>query len=559
MDWSVDAEHILGLAPAAMPASWREARKLIHPEDLPQAEQQVEAALATRTPLRLELRMVAGEGVTRVLSVDSEIELDASGGPIGMTCTVLDVTDRLHAEQRIHALRYYDRVTELPNVLFLREHLEHLLPLASRRRYRVGVLAVGFAGIARLLAPLGRAGMDGLMRALGQRLATSVRDADMVTAALAAGAGDETTSAHVARADNDTFCVVLSAIEEPAAAGAAAARLAAALREPLTIGGMELSIEARIGVAVYPDDATEVDRLLDHADNALAQAIERSDEPVAFFSSAFHAASRRRLSLESALRKTVERGELELHFQPKLWLTSRQPSGCEALLRWRHPDDGLVSPDQFVPLAEELGLIVPIGEWAVAAAVAELAAWRQLGLSDLGVAINVSPRQLQDDCFAAAVDTALRRYGVPGAAVEIEIVESLLVADRERAHAFIGAMHELGVRVALDDFGTGYSSLSYLRQFPIDVLKLDRSFLLGIPDEAAANAVVSGIIALARALDLEVVAEGVEVQPQLDFLAAQRCDQAQGYLIARPQPAAAVRPWLEAALGNPRRRVLGAS
>jgi EAL domain-containing protein (putative c-di-GMP-specific phosphodiesterase class I)/GGDEF domain-containing protein len=531
-----------------MPASWRKARRLIHRDDRRAVEQQIREALTTRKGLSVQLRLLVDSGAPRNVTVDSEIECDAAGETLGMTCTVQDVTERLRAEQRIHALRYYDRATQLPNLVFLREHLEHLLPLARRRGYRIGVLAVGFTELARLLAPLGRLGMDALMRQIGEVLVGAVRDADTVALIPGPGFGDDAAPVQVTRADNDTFCVVLSAIDRPEVAGAVAGRLLSALRRPLSIDGAELTVDARIGVAVFPEDGPAVDLLLDHADNALAQAIEHDDETVAFFSSTFHDASRQRIALESALRRAVEHGELELHYQPKLTLAGGRPTGCEALLRWRHARHGLIRPQDFIPLAEESGLIVPIGRWVVDAALAELAVWRRHGLDDLGVAINVSPRQLQDPGFIDALAGALRTHGVPGAAVEIEIVESMMVSDKRRAHAFIGAVHELGARVALDDFGTGYSSLSYLRQFAIDVLKLDRSFLVGVPEDAAANAIAGGIIALARALRLEVVAEGVELQSQFEFLRTLHCDQVQGYLITRPQAAPAIRDWLTEAL-----------
>jgi diguanylate cyclase (GGDEF)-like protein/PAS domain S-box-containing protein len=444
-----------------------------------------------------------------------------------------DVTDRVEAEEALRHLAYHDPLTGLANRAQLEDHLAQALERAERQGAAVALLYVDLDHFKLVNDSFGHAIGDEVLQAVGRRMERALRGSDVL-----------------ARHGGDEFLVLLGDLEgEPrAAAQAIALRLVAALREPFAISGLEFQIDATVGISLFPDDAESADALLRHADAAMYAGKGRG--PVALYA---HDSgdSRGRLSMTRRLRHALAQGEFELHYQPVVALADGAPVGVEALLRWRDPERGLVAPLEFLPVAEETGLIEPIGEWVVGALCRQARAWLDDGIEP-ELSFNVSLRQLRPERFAATVDSALRGYRLEPGRFTAEITESALMREPARVERALGELNELGIRLAIDDFGAGYSSLGRLQEMPFDVLKIDRSFLRQLPDSATAAAVVGTIVQLAAALGMETVAEGVETEEQRALLLARGCRLSQGYLFGRPMPASeltalfAARPLAEA-------------
>jgi diguanylate cyclase (GGDEF)-like protein len=368
---------------------------------------------------------------------------------------------------------------------------------------------------------LGHDAGDDLLKQIATRLTACLRAGDTVS-----------------RLAGDEFAVVLPSVENAIDTRHLAQRLLDCFVEPFRLKEQRIYITASIGVTLYPGDATTVEGLLKNADTAMYRAKDAGRNNYQFYSTDMHTHAVERLKLENALRGATERGELVLHYQPLVDLKSGQIEGMEALLRWNHPELGLVPPLEFIPLAEETGLIIPIGEWVLRSACAQTRAWQAAGLPPLRLSVNLSARQFQKD-LVGMVASVLEETGLEPKYLELELTESVVMKNPEAAVATLDALDRMGVRLSIDDFGTGYSSLSYLKRFPIDTLKVDRSFVRDIPGDADDMLITTGIIGLAHSLGIQVVAEGVETSAQLSFLRAQNCDAMQGYYFSKPLPAPA--------------------
>jgi EAL domain-containing protein (putative c-di-GMP-specific phosphodiesterase class I) len=310
------------------------------------------------------------------------------------------------------------------------------------------------------------------------------------------------------------------------------------IAEPLTVHGLAFLVTGSIGIGCWPGDGDDAATLLKHADAAMYLAKDRGKNNIQFYTAELADMAARQFELESALRLGLARNELVLHFQPKVDVTDGAILGLEALVRWRHPTRGLVPPGEFIPLAEERGLIVPLGRWVLQAACRQIRDWRHAGLHCPPVAVNLSARQFTDDDLVVHIEATMARYGVTAAELEVELTESVLMADPQRANEVLGRLHRMGMRISIDDFGTGYSSLSYLKRFPAETVKIDRSFINGLPADSEDVAITQAVIAMAHSLGMAVVAEGVETREQLALLRQLGCDGAQGYLLGCPVPAA---------------------
>jgi len=444
-----------------------------------------------------------------------------------------DISERKTAEERIRHLAHHDPLTGLSNRFHLQGRLEQALATARRDGRRLAVIFLDLDRFKIINDTLGHQVGDHLLIAVAHRLRACVRDSDIV-----------------ARLGGDEFVVVLTDVDG-ATARQVADKILRSLANAHSVGAHRLHATPSLGIAMFPADGENVETLMKNADTAMYHAKTTGRNNAQFFTAAMNEAASARLALETSLRRAVERAEFELHYQPQVELASGRVVGVEALVRWRHPERGLVSPLTFIPLAEETGLIAPLGEWVLDQALRQLAAWRAAGSDGLRMAVNLSAHQLRDPSFAAGVAAALARHRVPAEWLELEITESVAMADPRATIELLEELRRMGVDLAIDDFGTGYSSLSYLKLLPIQRLKLDRSFVMDIERDPNDAAICSATIALAHSLGLGVVAEGVETEAQRDYLARLDCDILQGYLFSRPLPAAEA----EAFLRHARRQV----
>ncbi len=438
---------------------------------------------------------------------------------------------RRQAEDRIRQLAFFDEITGLPNRAFFKERLTQAMELARRHDRKLALLFLDLDNFKRINDTLGHSSGDILLNEVAKRLIMNLRASD----AIAQGA-PVADPENVARLGGDEFTVLLAEIRSATDAGTVASRLLSALGTPVQLGGHEVTVTGSIGLAVFPDDGQDAETLLKNADMAMYFAKREGRNGYQFFTQAMNAAALKRLTTENLLRRALERGELSLHYQPQMDVGQGTISGMEALLRWNSAELGPVPPLDFIPLAEETGLIIPIGEWVLRTACAQTKAWRDAGKALPRVAVNVSVRQFAQDGFPALVEQILGETGLPPEVLELEITESVLMKNGEGALTTLQELKKLGVQLAIDDFGTGYSSLSYLKQFPIDRLKIDRTFVCAVNTDPQDRAIATAVIAMADSMNLSVTAEGVETASQLEFLRDRQCDEVQGYYLSRPLP-----------------------
>ncbi|MFZ5877265.1 MAG: putative bifunctional diguanylate cyclase/phosphodiesterase [Nitrospirota bacterium] len=452
---------------------------------------------------------------------------DASGRITHFVSAGRDISERLEIQEQLHFLANHDALTGLPNRTLFFDRLEQAI---SRARWTQRVVATMFVDLDQFKNvndTLGHHVGDELLRVIAGRLTATVRNGDTV-----------------ARFGGDEFVVLLDNVANASDVALVAQKFLDALVPPVELGATLLQVGASIGVSTFPADGQDPNSLLKYADIAMYRAKESGRNAYQFYSREMSARALERIMIESQLRQALTRGEFALHYQPQIDVLRNHIVGVEALLRWHQPDRGLVSPAQFVPVLEETGLIVPVGEWVLAKACEQLAQWRAAGLPYLRMAVNLSSRQFEQAKLAAVVAEALSRVALPPDALEVEMTESLLMRPTEVTQRTITALDELGVRFGLDDFGTGFSSLSYLQRYPFDTLKLDRSFVRDLPNDAHDAALTRAILAMGQSLKLDVVAEGVETDAQREFLLTHGCVTMQGFLFARPMPAEDFSAWI---------------
>jgi diguanylate cyclase (GGDEF)-like protein/PAS domain S-box-containing protein len=531
--WSREMYALCGLEPHAVEATPDLLWCHVHPDDRLALEAAMEVARESWRPFALDARLIRGDGSERWVQHRGTFSYgdEAATRVIG---TVLDITPRKRAEEHLAHQTNYDLLTDLPNRKLLADRLRQALLQAQHSGKMMAVLYVDLDRFKAIKDTLGHDVGDEFLRAVVPRLVEAVRDTDTV-----------------ARLGGDEFVIVLSEIDTPEEAARAAERVVEALAKPYAIGGRELYSTASIGISVFPGDGDVPEDLIRNADAALYRAKVSGRGAFHFYTAATHARALDRLELEHQLRRALERDEFTLHYQPIVDRSERAVA-VEALLRWEHPDLGTIGPDRFIPLCEEVGLIVPIGRWVMQRASAQMRAWRSSGLRPLRLALNVSARQVSDPHMLANVREALALLQGAPDLLELEITESILLADPGNARQTIAELKSLGVRISLDDFGTGYSALAYLKHFPVDTLKIDRAFVRDLPHDRGDAAIVAAVVALGHAMDITVVAEGVETPEQAELVRRLGCDALQGFHFSRPLPAqrleAVLRAWDGSAL-----------
>jgi diguanylate cyclase (GGDEF)-like protein/PAS domain S-box-containing protein len=488
-----------------------------------------------REPTPNPAKQAVGQNRTVHLSSDCvfvrhdgfEIPIEGSIAPIhnreglatGAVIVIRDVSaSRAMALQMTH-LAEHDPLTGLPNRLLLNDRVNHAIALAPRHKKQVALLFLDLDGFKHINDSLGHSIGDKLLQSIGERLVKCVRTADTVS-----------------RQGGDEFVVLLSEVEHPEDAAITARRIIQAVAEPQSIDQHDLHVTTSIGLSLYPDDGHDAETLVKNADTAMYQAKENGRQSYQFFKTAMNVKAVERQSIEESLRRALDRQEFTLQYQPKINLRTGRITGAEALIRWTHPTRGSVSPGQFIPVAEDSGLIVPIGNWVLREACRQTREWADAGLPALTIAVNVSALEFRQEAFLEGIFATLRDTGLDAKSLELELTESVLMKRAETAASVLKELRARGVRVAVDDFGTGYSSLSYLRKFPIDALKIDQSFVRQITMAPQDTTIVSAIISMGRSLNLRVIAEGVETLGELEFLQAHHCDEAQGYYFSRPVP-----------------------
>ena len=532
-----DAHRVLSVNPATGQITGYEPCELIgHTvfglinQALPETPESLHEQIAQRGSWsgELEVNRKTGENIpvsVRATRVDDR----HASAPTNHIWILADITERHQAEARMRHIAQHDALTGLPNRLALLMRLAQLLPDARRHQWIMAVMFIDLDRFKIINDTLGHQVGDEMLREVACRLSAVVRETD-----------------YVARLGGDEFVVILPAITMPADAAIIANKIIATLSLPIQVEGHELHTSPSIGISIFPDDGTDGDSILKNADTAMYHAKAAGRNNFQFFAAEMNRIASERLNIERKLRHAIARNELTLFFQPQFAAGSSEPTGVEALLRWLHPSDGMIAPDRFIPVAEETGIIVEIGEWVLLNACRQMMHWISAGLPPLRVAVNVSARQLRRRDFRETVAGVLAESGLPPELLELEITESAVMENPQEAIVILQSLGRMGVTLAIDDFGTGYSSLAYLKLFPIDRLKIDRSFVADIEYDLNDRAIAFGTIALAHSLGLEVIAEGVETDDQLDLLRSNDCDEVQGYLFSKPLNSAAAFAFLHA-------------
>jgi diguanylate cyclase (GGDEF)-like protein len=519
--WSEELFRIFGLNPEeyqTIEMDW--VFSLVNPVDLPAFKKVMFAAAKNGQAFNVVYRIISSTDGEIVVNSQGEVECDEAGRARLVSGTTLDITARIRAESEIQQLINYDTLTGLPNRSLLHDRLKLAISQASRGRELVGVLFLDLDRFKSINETLGHRIGDRLLKTVAKRLSACVRESDTL-----------------ARLGGDEFVAILVGVNTAEGITTVAKKILMLISEPIYIDDQEIYTSASIGIAVYPMDGEDSHTLLKHADLAMYQAKELDRNNFQFFSREMNIKVLERMMLENSMRKALEREEFFLVYQPQVDARTGIITGMEALIRWQHPDLGLLAPDKFIYLAEETGFIVPIGEWVLRSACRQNRAWQRQGLPSVRVAVNLSAKQFGQYHLDEMIASTLLETGLDPEWLELEITESAIMKNAEENAIILHKLKEMGVSLAIDDFGTGYSSLSYLKHFPISRLKIDRSFVRDIttnPDDAA---IAEIIIAMAQTLKLSVIAEGVETRAQMELLSFNNCIEMQGYLFSRPVPA----------------------
>jgi diguanylate cyclase (GGDEF)-like protein/PAS domain S-box-containing protein len=521
--WDATMFEIYGF-PTIVPMAYEKWFATVYPEDRPAVEATLRRVMDEKDQRSLEFRITLPDGAVRNISAVVGVILDEHANVVRVIGVNMDVTERRVAEETLRNseadLTYssqHDFLTGLPNRMLLNDRISQAIVLALRHKKQIAVLFLDLDGFKHINDYLGHPIGDKLLQSIAKRLVDCVRFSDTVS-----------------RQGGDEFVVLLSEVEHSEDAAITARRMLQTVAQAHSIDQHDLHVTTSIGMSVYPDDGLDAETLIKNADTAMYQAKENGRQSYQFFKPAMNIRAVKRQSIEESLRRALERQEFALNYQPKVNLRTGEITGAEALIRWTHPIRGPVSPEQFISVAEDCGLILPIGNWVLREACKQARTWVDAGLPPVTMAVNVSAMEFRGDNFLENVFAILKETRLDPRSLELELTESVLMKRAESTESIFKTLRATGVRLAVDDFGTGYSSLSYLRKFPVDALKIDQSFVRQITTAPDDTTIVTAIISMGRSLNLRVIAEGVETLEQLAFLKAHQCDEAQGYYFSRP-------------------------
>lgn len=526
LSWTREVYHIFELDPVEVTPSYDGFLAVIHPEDRDMVDNAYRDSLRTRRPYKLEHRLRLKDGRIKYVEEQCETTFDNHGRALHSFGTVQDVTERhlTHAElqqkqQHLDRLAHYDSLTGLPNRMLFRDRLEQSLLKVRRRHEQLAVLFIDLDEFKQINDSLGHAVGDLVLQQVGRRFLSVVREEDSV-----------------ARLGGDEFTVILESIQSVESVSQIAQKLIHVTQEPLHIDERELYVTTSIGISLYPGDGQDAETLLRNADTAMFKAKEQGRNAFHFYTEDMTEKAYDRILMETNLRNALRNDEFLLYYQPQFDLRHGTIIGLEALLRWKLPDNGLIAPGRFIPVAEESGLIIPLGAWVLHEAFRQARRWHDQGLLAGRVAVNLSGKQLYQRDLLDVIRAALAETGCDPHWIELEVTEGFVMKNPEQSIQLLGELRSMGFVLSIDDFGTGYSSLAYLKQLPISKLKIDQSFVRGIPEDGDDIAIARAVIALGRSLELTTIAEGIETDEQRAFMLAEGCDEAQGYLFSHPLP-----------------------
>jgi diguanylate cyclase (GGDEF)-like protein/PAS domain S-box-containing protein len=524
-------EDITGYNPDVFMSGQVRWDQVIHPADLDHLAGNDELRSKPNYSLSREYRIIRNDGEIRWVHEVIRNVCDESGIPIRVEGAIYDITDRKVAQEKMLHMAFHDDLTGLPNRHLLKDRLNQAIKTAQHHNRLVATLFLDIDNFKRVNDTLGHNAGDMLLKNVAERLQDFVRRSDTISRS-----SNEGSDPTIARLGGDEFTVLLSEINTIQNAAQVAHRILDIIRHPFTIDNHEIFVTSSIGISVYPHDGIEAESLLKNADTAMYYAKDQGRNNFQFYAKHMNTTACERFEMENKLRKALDNQEFHLYYQPQLDIRSGNVVGVEALIRWIDAQNNVILPGRFISLAEDTGLIVPIGEWILNTACRQNRAWQDAGFAPMYVSVNISSVQFRQPSFIRTVDEVLQDTGLNPQYLELELTESILMETTESAIQTLNELKSMGVRISIDDFGTGYSSLSYLKRFPIDTLKIDRSFVRDVTSDPDDKAIINAIIALARSLNLKVIAEGVETIQQLVCLHEQGSDGMQGYLFSPPLP-----------------------
>ncbi len=547
-NWSREVARMFGFDKTNLGGPWESLLAKVESDKRQDVRENAQLAAEGAQPFSLEFDVI-GQRENDFCSVrlEAEPKLDKDGVCTHMVGTFQDITQSATAQKEIHDLAYYDLVTGLPNRAQLRESLIHQLKMAERTNGKFALLFLDLDHFKQVNDTLGHDAGDDLLQQVSNRLSSVLRDSDVLSRPKPEeGEDDEAHGSRdtVARIGGDEFVVLLGDINRDEDAARVAERIAKSVGEPYTISDIEVAVTTTIGISVYPADGRDAETLMKHADVAMYHAKENGRNGYQFYSRSIHDQALTRFSMERELKLAIEENQLKLLYQPKLDMRSGEVVGVEALVRWKHPDRDWISPSDFIPMAEETGLIMPLGKWVLDESASQIKQWINSGVGTYSVAVNCSPVQFTRGNMISDIANTVRDSGIDPSLLEVELTENLFLHNIENGIQLLSNIKELGVQIAVDDFGTGFSSLSYLKKLPVDKIKIDQSFVEHLHTDSGDAAIVSAIITLGQNLGLSVIAEGVENSAQLDILRQYECDEVQGYYFCRPLSAEEFEQWL---------------